>query len=83
MKQKIFASAAFLKVLEKNLYGLYRSILVELDELGPDGKPIREKVKDVGPISLLREARKGEEDKVVLRSHHPKEDRELALVEAK
>jgi hypothetical protein len=79
-KPKVFASPAFLKIMDKDVYGLFRSIIVE-EFNETTGKTVREKVKDVGPISLLRELRKGEDKKVVLRTHHPVDNRELSLVE--
>lgn len=77
---RTFLSKAYLQEVEKGLYGLFRNL--EMVEVGKDGQEVREKVgKPIGPLRLLREARKGEESRVVLRSHHPKEGRLLDLVE--
>lgn len=77
---RTFMGKAYLQELERDLYGLFRNI--EVEEIGKDGKPVREKLKAIGPIRLLREARKGEETQVVLRTFHPTENRPLDLVEA-
>jgi hypothetical protein len=77
---RTFMSKAYIQELEKGLFGLYRNI--EMEEPDPKtGKPVREKIKAIGPIKLLREAQKGEEKRVVLVTVHPVELRELALVE--
>ena len=82
-KQKVprtFLTAAYLQEVEKGVFGLFRNIEVE-EPNERTGKAVREKVKAVGPISLLREARKGEEEKIVLHSFHPVSKRPIALVE--
>ena len=79
-KVRTFLGKAYLQILERNLYGIFRDVLVEEDD-PKTGKPVREKLKSLGPLKLLREAEKGEEQRVVLRSHHPVENREISLVE--
>lgn len=72
-------SAAYLKEEEPGTFILYRDMLVE--EI-VDGKPMREKVG--APVQVgkpLREAMKGEESRVVVRSFHPTEQRPMDLVE--
>lgn len=73
---RVFASPAFLKALEKDLYGLFRSIETE-EKDERTGAVVREKVKDVGPLALFREAREG--DEVSMRTVHPVTARELKL----
>ncbi len=80
---RTFLSKAYIVELEKGLWGLYRDVLVETNEFDKEGKPIREKVgKPLGPIGVLREMQKGEEEKVILRSYDPKLDKLLELVKA-
>lgn len=81
LKDRVFMSAAYIMEIEPKTYGLYRNIEMETDRVGPDGKKIREKVKAIGPIRLLREAEPGEEQLVVLRTVHPETFKELSLVE--
>ena len=81
LKNRVFMSAAYVMEIEPKTYGLYRNIEMETDQTGPDGKKVREKIKAVGPIRLLREAEPGEEQKVVLRTVHPETFKELNLVE--
>ena len=80
-KMRTFLSAGFIKEIERGVYGIFRN--VETEEVNTStGHPVREKLKELGPLGkVLREARKGEEEKVVLRSHHPNENRPLDLVE--
>lgn len=80
---RTFMGKAYVTVLEKDLYGLYRDVIVEEDD-PKTGTPIREKAGSIGPIKLLREARKGEEQQVVLRTSHPTDVGQIIdLVEAK
>jgi hypothetical protein len=81
-KPKVWLSAAYLRILEPNVFGLYRDALVE-EKDQRTGKVTREKTgKPIGPIRLLREAKMPEEDKVVvLRTVHPTTGKEIALVE--
>ncbi len=77
---RTFASGAYLKIIDKNLYGLYRDILVETDQKDLTGHPLREKTgKSIGPIALLRRAEKGEF--VYLRTQHPTTGEQLDLTE--
>lgn len=81
-KPKVWLTAAYVKMLEANLYGLFRDAVVE--EKDPrTGKVTREKTgKPIGPIRLLREAKLPDEDKrVVLKTVHPNTGKEIALVE--
>lgn len=76
-KMRSFLAPGYVKEIERGLYGIFREVQTEEqgirktlgEPLGPLGKP-------------LREAEKGEEHLVVLRSWHPKENRPLELVEA-
>jgi hypothetical protein len=72
---KTFLSPAYIKVLEKNLYGLFRNL--EVEEKGQ-----REKLREIGPIKLLRKAKLPDEDKqVVIRTVDPKTGEAIGLVE--
>lgn len=79
-QKRVFLSPAYLTVLERGmgLYGLYRN--VEVEEPGKDGKPVREKLRAIGPIGVFREAREGE--RIDLRTVHPENGKELRLVRA-
>lgn len=73
---KTYLSKAYLKHLEKNLYGLFRNLEIE-DEHGN-----REKIKEIGPLKMLRKAKLPEEDKrVVLKTYEPATQEEIGLVE--
>lgn len=78
-----FAGKAYVMVLEKGLYGLYRDVFTE--EIDPStGQPVREKMGSIGPIKLLREMQKGEEQLVVLKTSHPLDVAKIiSLVETK
>ena len=77
---KVYASPAYLKPLEKGLFGLFRNIEVE-DRGSINGEPVREKIRTIGPIKTLREAARGEEQLVKLRTVHPDTGELLELVE--
>lgn len=80
---RTFLSKAYLTEIEKGTYGLYRDLLVEVIDT-KTGQTVREKHgPPIGPISMLREMRPGEEEAVVLRSYDAKKDRLLELVEAR
>ena len=56
-----FMSPAYVEEVEPNVFQMFRDILVETDEVGPDGKKLREKLgKRIGPMMVLRPARDGE-----------------------
>lgn len=78
---RTFWSKAYLREEDPGTYQLYRDMLVE----GKDpksGQPVREKIGRPIPVGKpLREARKGEEALVRVRSYHPKSQRPLELVE--
>jgi len=77
---KTFWSKAYLVEEEKNTYILYRDFLVE--GKGSDGNAVREKIGKPVPVGKpLREAIKGEEQRVVVRTFHPTESRLMELVE--
>lgn len=79
---KMFASPAFLKPLEKGLFGLFRNIEVEYrDKTDNHGERVREKLKTIGPIKVLRVAQPGEEQLIRLRTVHPDTGDLLELVE--
>ena len=61
---RTFMGKGYVVLLEKGLYGLYRDVLVQEGD-------VREKAGSIGPIKLLREAQKGEEALIVLRTSHP------------
>lgn len=73
---RTFLSPAFLAEVEPKLFGLYRSIEVEEFDR-QKGHPVREKIKNVGPIGLFREC-EGEE-KEDLMSFHPSDKRPMRL----
>lgn len=68
---KVFLSKAFLVEVEKKTYGLFRSVMIET----PAG--VREKVKDVGPIDILREIEGQEQPD--METFHPTEKRLMKL----
>jgi len=78
---RTFMSKAWLKEEEPGVYQLYNNLLVE----GTDpktGEKVKEKVGKPFPRGRpLREAKKGEEAKVVVRTFHPTEMRPMELVE--
>lgn len=78
--KRTFLSKAYLRELEPGTFGLFRNL--EVEEVDPKtGQPVREKVgRPIGPIGLLREAAKGEEAQVVLRTYHPTQNRPIELV---
>lgn len=81
-KPKVIAGSAYVKLLEKGLYGLFRDVYTEEQVEGAE--PHREKMGSIGPISLLREMQKGEEGQVVLKTSHPNDPgRMISLVETK
>jgi len=81
-KMRSFLTPGYIKEIEPGLYGVFRNVEVE-EKDARTGRPVREKLQEFGPLGKpLREARKGEEERVVLRSHHPTENRPLDLVEA-
>lgn len=79
---RTYLGKAYLKKLESKTYGLFRNLMMETDEPADVmGTMKAEKIKELGPLKVLREAEKGEEKLVVLRTHDPVENRELSLVE--
>lgn len=78
---RTFLSKAWLKEEETGVYQLYCNMLVE----GTDpktGEKMKEKIGKPFPRGRpLREARKGEEVRVVVRTFHPTEQRPIELVE--
>lgn len=80
-KMKTFLTPGYIKELDTDLYGVFRNVEVE-EKDKRTGRWVREKLQELGPLGKpLREARKGEEAKVVLRSHHPITNLPLDLVE--
>ena len=79
--KRVFAGRAFLQILEKGLYGVFREVIVE--EKDPrTGQMVREKLgRSIGPLRLLREMRAGEEQEVKMRTIHPDTQKEIQLVE--
>lgn len=69
---RIFLTKAFLVEVEKKTFGLFKSVVIET----PDGR--REKVKDVGPIDILRECQGNETPD--LETFHPTEMRPMKLM---
>ena len=81
---RTYLGKAFLKRLERKTYGLFRNLMMETDE--PEnvmGGKKAEVIKELGPLKVLREAEKGEEKEVVLRTIDPIDQRELSLIEIK
>lgn len=73
---RVFLTAAYLKVLERNTFALYRNLEQEVTD-ETTGKSKREKMKEIGPIGIFRPA---EGDEVVeLRTVHPVTGQELKL----
>lgn len=80
-QRRTFLSKAYLKEVERGTFGLFRDLVFEEADK-KTGSLIREKSgKPIGPIRLLREARKGEENRVVMRTMHPKTGKAISLVE--
>lgn len=77
---RYFMGKGYIMELEKGLFGLFRNVEVESVDK-KTGKSFREKIKAIGPISLLREAKADEMQRVVLRTIHPTTYKEIALVE--
>lgn len=74
-------SKAYLKEEDLGIYRLYRDVLVEGKD-SSSGQPVREKIGKPIPIGApLREAKKGEEMNVKIRTFHPTENRPMELVE--
>jgi hypothetical protein len=80
---RVFAGPGFVMQLEPGLYGIFRSVMTE--ERDPKtGKMVREKMgRNIGPLGLLREAKEGEDNLVVIRTIHPETQNEIKLVEYK
>ena len=77
--KRIFLEPAYLVEVEKGTYGLYRNVVMEFFDK-EKGKPVREKLKAVGPIGLFREAQNDEERrKPDMKTVHPVTQRELLL----
>lgn len=78
--KRIFLSPGFLQILDRDRYGLFRQLFVQVTK--DDGTVEREKAgKPVGPIDVFREKRPEDPpESVVMRTHHPHENRELQLV---
>lgn len=77
--KRFYLSKAYLKPVEKGLYGLFRDMMEE-DKTTKKA----EILKQLGPTRLLREARNPEEEKaVVLRTFDSATHRELKLIEVK
>lgn len=79
-KERTFLTGAYLLEMEPGTFGLYRHLEVQF--LDPsDGKVKREKRgKPIGPLGLFRPALKGEEQRVKLRTVHPKTGNPIELV---
>lgn len=79
---RTYLSKAFLKRLERKTYGLFRNLMMETDkQANVMGSMEAEIVKEIGPLKVLREAEKGEETLVVLKTFDPVDHRELSLIE--
>lgn len=73
---RTFLSPAFLVEVEPRIFGLYRSL--EMEEFDQkNGCSSREKIKDIGPISLFRECERDEKEDLV--SFHPTEHRPMRI----
>jgi hypothetical protein len=73
---RTFLTSAFLIEVEPGLFGLYRSI--EQEEFDRKKmKPVREKLKNVGPIALFRECKEGES--IDMTTFHPVSKKPLSL----
>lgn len=74
-------SKAYLKEEDLGIYRLYRDILVEGRD-SKSGQTFKEKFGKPIPVGApLREAKKGEELSVKVRTFHPTENRLMELVE--
>ena len=73
---RTFMSKAYLVVIERKTYGLFRDITQECKDTRT-GLVGREKVGQIGPIGIFREC-EGDEQ-CDMWTHHPVEDRMLKL----
>lgn len=81
-KPKVFATGAFLVEEEKGVYRLYRDIVSET--VGPDGKPVREKMGKricISPFPLRKFQKDDREEQIVVRTVDPNSGEILHLVE--
>ncbi|MBV8068287.1 MAG: hypothetical protein JO270_00180 [Acidobacteriaceae bacterium] len=78
LKNRVFMTRAYLKPIDKELYGLFRDVV---EEDAATGK--REKLgKPIGPIKVLRKKRQTDPVEAVrVRTVHPKTGEALELVE--
>lgn len=76
--KRFFFSKAYLKEVERGLYGLFRDFMEEDKTTGK-----QEPLKNVGPTRLLREARTPEEEKAVVLKTVDAKGNELKLIEVK
>lgn len=75
---RVFMTPAYIVVLERGTYGLYRDLVIEKSV---SGTKVREKLKSIGPIGLFREREDGDDaSSIALRTFHPTEGREISLV---
>lgn len=79
---KTFASTAYLQCEEKNVYRLYRDILVEFLENGVKKREKTGKSICISPFPLREFNTKEDDEKmIVVRTFHPTEHRVIKLVE--
>ena len=57
-----FMSPAYVEEIDTGVFAMYRDIMIETNQVGEDGKRLREKFgKRIGPVMMLREATKTED----------------------
>jgi hypothetical protein len=78
--QRFFLGKAYLTEVEKGTFALNRDLIHEHFDRDKR-KPVREKIRVIGPIGLFREAEnEAERKKPDLRTIHPTTTRELLLI---
>lgn len=77
---RTFRTPRYLKILEKDTYGVFVDLVCETDRKDEAGNAIREKLRTIGPIQVLRPARLDEKENVVMRTVNPDTFQEIELV---
>lgn len=75
---KFFLGKAYLVVVEEGTFALQRDLIIQFFDKDKR-KPVREKVKSIGPIGLFRECEGEERQRPDLRTIHPVTMQELLL----
>jgi len=73
---RTFLGSGYVKLLDRKTYGLFRALILEKNG-------VREVIKELGPISLLREIEDGEDPRRVVLRTAASDGRPLQLVEVR